>query len=177
MSAKHSLDRLDLRYTFPRYTGLQSLVKCLNHRGTVLVLDTVCSQARVVLGCAMHCLQSIHISLALRMQLWQFSPLITALLCWLLIEWQSTHTRHQHDDTHQSSNYIIFIGQFMKCMGGHARSLPGLALGHCAELVLQAHCIAFHCSLSAFKTARHGPSNHKLHLETLHMVRSYPCNA
>jgi len=35
---------------------LQSLVKCLDHRGIVLVLDTVyaCSQARVVLGCAMH---------------------------------------------------------------------------------------------------------------------------
>ena len=38
------------------YTDLQSLVKCLDHRGAVLVLDTVyvCSQARVVLGCAMH---------------------------------------------------------------------------------------------------------------------------
>ncbi len=44
------LDRLDLRYTFPRYTDLQSLVKCLDLRGTVLILDTVCSQARVVLG-------------------------------------------------------------------------------------------------------------------------------
>ncbi len=36
------------------YTDLQSLVKCLDHRGIVLVLDTVCSQAKVVLGCAMH---------------------------------------------------------------------------------------------------------------------------
>ena len=36
------------------YTDLQSLVKCLDHRGIVLVLDTVCSQARAVLGCAMH---------------------------------------------------------------------------------------------------------------------------
>ena len=27
------------------YTELQSLVKCLDHRGIVLVLDTVCSQA------------------------------------------------------------------------------------------------------------------------------------
>jgi len=37
-------------------TDLQSLVKCLDHRGVALVLDTVyaCSQARVVLGCAMH---------------------------------------------------------------------------------------------------------------------------
>ena len=35
------LDRLDLRYTFPRYTDLQSLVKCLDHGGIVLVLDTV----------------------------------------------------------------------------------------------------------------------------------------
>ena len=29
------LRRLDLRYMFPRYTGLQSLVKCLDHRDTV----------------------------------------------------------------------------------------------------------------------------------------------
>ncbi len=36
------------------YTDLQSLVTCLDHRGIVLVLDTVCSQAKVVLGCAMH---------------------------------------------------------------------------------------------------------------------------
>ena len=28
--------RLDLRYTFPRYTGLQSLVKCLDHRVSVV---------------------------------------------------------------------------------------------------------------------------------------------
>ncbi len=48
------LARLDLRYTFPRIHDLQSLVKCLNLRGIVLVSDTVCSQARVVLGCAMH---------------------------------------------------------------------------------------------------------------------------
>ena len=34
------------------YTDLQCLVKCLDHRG--IVLDTVCSQARVVSGCAMH---------------------------------------------------------------------------------------------------------------------------
>ena len=34
------------------YTGLQSLVKCLDHRA--LMSDTVCSQAKVVLGCAMH---------------------------------------------------------------------------------------------------------------------------
>ncbi len=46
------VDRLDLS-TFPRYTDLQSSVKCLDHGGIVLVLDTVCSQARVVLGCAM----------------------------------------------------------------------------------------------------------------------------
>ena len=38
------------------YTDLQSLVKCLDHRDIVLVLDTVyaCSQAKVVLGCMMH---------------------------------------------------------------------------------------------------------------------------
>ena len=36
------------------YTDLQSLVKCLDHGGIVLVLDTVCSQARAVLGRAMH---------------------------------------------------------------------------------------------------------------------------
>ena len=47
------LDRLDLRYMFPRCTDLQSLVKCLEDGGIVLVLDTACSQARVVLGCAM----------------------------------------------------------------------------------------------------------------------------
>ncbi len=36
------LDRLDLRYTFPRiYTNLQSLVKCLDHRG--IASDTECS--------------------------------------------------------------------------------------------------------------------------------------
>ena len=34
------------------YTSLQSLVKCLDHRN--IVSDTVCSQAKVVLGCAMH---------------------------------------------------------------------------------------------------------------------------
>jgi hypothetical protein len=51
---QHFLDRLDLRYTFPTYTDLQSLVKCLDHRGIVLVLDTVCSQAKVVLSCATH---------------------------------------------------------------------------------------------------------------------------
>ncbi len=34
-----------------KYTGLQSLVKCLHHRE--IVSDTVCSQAKVVLGCAM----------------------------------------------------------------------------------------------------------------------------
>ena len=34
------------------YTDLQSLLKCLDHRGIVLVLDTRCSQARAVLGCA-----------------------------------------------------------------------------------------------------------------------------
>jgi len=34
------LDRLDLRYTFPRCTDLQSLVKSLDHRGIVLALDT-----------------------------------------------------------------------------------------------------------------------------------------
>jgi len=31
------------------YTDLQSLVKCLDHR--VIVSDTACSQAKVVLGC------------------------------------------------------------------------------------------------------------------------------
>ena len=36
------------------YTDLQSLVKCRDPRSIVLVLDTVCSQARFVLGCAMH---------------------------------------------------------------------------------------------------------------------------
>ena len=36
------------------YTDLQNWLKCLDHRGGVLMLDTVCSQARVVLGCAMH---------------------------------------------------------------------------------------------------------------------------
>ena len=36
------------------YTDLQSLVKCLDDRGIVLVLDTICSQARALLGCAMH---------------------------------------------------------------------------------------------------------------------------
>ena len=36
------------------HIDLQSLVKCLDHRGIDLVLDTVCSQARAVLGCAMH---------------------------------------------------------------------------------------------------------------------------
>ncbi len=34
------------------YTDLQSLVKCLDHRD--IVSDTACSQAKVVLGCAMH---------------------------------------------------------------------------------------------------------------------------
>jgi len=34
------------------YTNLQSLVKCLDHRN--IVSDTVCSQAKAVLGCAMH---------------------------------------------------------------------------------------------------------------------------
>ena len=34
------------------YTDLQSLVKCLDHRD--FVSDTACSQAKVVLGCAMH---------------------------------------------------------------------------------------------------------------------------
>ena len=34
------------------YTNLQSLLKCLDH--TNIVSDTVCSQAKVVLGCAMH---------------------------------------------------------------------------------------------------------------------------
>ena len=34
------------------YTNLQSLVKCLGHRH--IVSDPVCSQAKVVLGCAMH---------------------------------------------------------------------------------------------------------------------------
>ena len=34
------------------YTNLQSLVKCLDHRN--IVSDTVCIQAKVVLGCAMH---------------------------------------------------------------------------------------------------------------------------
>ena len=38
---QHFLDRLDLRYTFPTYTDLQSLVKCLDHRGIVLVLDSL----------------------------------------------------------------------------------------------------------------------------------------
>ncbi len=45
---------MDLRYTFPRiscklvywYTNLQSLVKCLDHRG--IALDTACSQARLI---------------------------------------------------------------------------------------------------------------------------------
>ena len=36
------------------YTDLQSWLKCLDHSGVVLVLDTVCSQARVVLGCVLH---------------------------------------------------------------------------------------------------------------------------
>ncbi len=36
------------------YTDLQSSVKCLDHRGIVLVLDEVCSQAKVVRGCVMH---------------------------------------------------------------------------------------------------------------------------
>ena len=34
------------------YTNLQSLVKCLDHRD--IVSDTVCSQAKVMLGCAMY---------------------------------------------------------------------------------------------------------------------------
>ena len=34
-----------------KYTGLQSLTKCMHHRE--VVSDTVCSQAKVVLGCAM----------------------------------------------------------------------------------------------------------------------------
>ena len=34
------------------YTNLQSLLKCLDH--TNIVSDTACSQAKVVLGCAMH---------------------------------------------------------------------------------------------------------------------------
>ena len=34
------------------YTNLQSLVKCLDHKN--IVSDTVCSQAKIVLGCAMH---------------------------------------------------------------------------------------------------------------------------
>ena len=34
------------------YTNLQSLVKCLDHRN--IVSDTVCNQAKAVLGCAMH---------------------------------------------------------------------------------------------------------------------------
>jgi len=34
------------------YTDLQGLVKCLDHRD--IVSDTACSQAKVVLGCAMH---------------------------------------------------------------------------------------------------------------------------
>jgi hypothetical protein len=33
-------------------TNLQSLVKCLDHRD--IVSDTVCSQAKVALDCAMH---------------------------------------------------------------------------------------------------------------------------
>jgi len=33
------------------YTDLQSLVKCLDHRD--IVSDTGCSQAKVVIGCAM----------------------------------------------------------------------------------------------------------------------------
>ena len=36
------------------YTDLQSVAKCLDHGGIVLVLDTVCSQARAVVGSAMH---------------------------------------------------------------------------------------------------------------------------
>ena len=48
------LDRFP-RHTFPihpdtpGYTDLQSLLKCLDHRGIVLVLDTVCSQAMQLL--------------------------------------------------------------------------------------------------------------------------------
>ncbi len=34
------------------YTNLQSLVNCLDHRN--IVSDTVCSQAKVVLGCVIH---------------------------------------------------------------------------------------------------------------------------
>ena len=39
-----------------RCQGCTEMVKCLDHRGIVLALDTVytCSQTRVVLGCAMH---------------------------------------------------------------------------------------------------------------------------
>ena len=48
------LDRLISDTRSHGCTDLQSLVKCLDRRGIVLVLNTVCSQARVVLGCAMH---------------------------------------------------------------------------------------------------------------------------
>ena len=44
------------------YTDLQSLLKCLDHRGIVLVLDTRCSQARAVLGffCRLYKLDTWH---------------------------------------------------------------------------------------------------------------------
>ena len=38
-----SLDRLDLRYMFPRHADLQSLVKCLDHRGVVFMLNRCAS--------------------------------------------------------------------------------------------------------------------------------------
>ena len=53
-SCVDTLDRLDLRYTFPGISihCFAEPEKCLNHKD--IVLGTACSQTKIVLGCAMH---------------------------------------------------------------------------------------------------------------------------